>query len=174
MQRRLGKTSEAIDLLRVALAMVSDIDEGAAAYACRNLAQAEVEQDNLAVAEAYFDRALALARRSKSRRREAQVLFYHGMLQLKLDRPRRAERLLLEVSTLVQELGDLPGQIQTLRGLALCHEAAGDITAAESTLLGALQLASQPFPTLMETTVREELDRIWSCAQPNAETDIGQ
>jgi hypothetical protein len=57
-------------------------------------------------------------------------------------------------------LGDRVGEIQALRGLALCHKSRGETTLAKSTLSHALRLARQPTPMLMGTIINKEIERL--------------
>ncbi len=159
--RLLNRNDLAITYLHHALAdLRNGSDKGAEAFALRNLAQSHLETADYHAADGYLEQALELARLGKSRRREAQILFYQGMLRLEQDRCLEAERLFVEVLTLTRALGDRPGQIQAQRGLALSCERTGDRDRAEAMLLTALQLAHQPGPTLFERRIREELARL--------------
>jgi tetratricopeptide (TPR) repeat protein len=160
MHRRSRKTEHAKDQLQRTVTALHGLDEGAEAFALRNLAQAEIASGDHEIAQVHLERALTLARSAKSRRREAQVLFQHGMLHLTRDQTDRAEGVFLEVLALVRGLGDRVGEIQALRGLALFHKAQGETALARSTLSRALQLAQQPTRTLMENIVRQEIERL--------------
>jgi DNA-binding SARP family transcriptional activator len=161
MYRQQGFHDQALGQFEQALAGLRNAgDSGAEAFALRNIAQAQLAAGNSKAADAHLERALERARAGRSRRREAQVLFYKGMLRLDQGRHQDAEKTMIEVLALTRGLGDRPGQILAQRGLALCYERNGDRDRAESTLLAALQLAHQPTPTLLEELIRAELDRL--------------
>jgi tetratricopeptide (TPR) repeat protein len=160
MHRRLGRSDEAMDSLLTALNSLAGTDDGGQAFALRNIAQLDTSAGNHASAHERLDQALDLARRGRSRRREAQILFHQSMLCLEEHRHQEADRLFVEVLGLVQAIHDRPGEIQALRGIALCHNAAGRTELARTTLLEALRLAAHPTPTLMETRIRNELSRL--------------
>ena len=156
--RSLDQTEHALSCLEEAVPALRECgDKGGEAFALRNLAQISIAAADYTAADAYLATALTCARQGESRRREAQVLYYQGMLRLSQDQSHDAERLFLDVLTLTTQLGDKAGQIQAHRGLSFCHERVGDRIRAEAALNTALNLAHQPKPTLMETMVQDDL-----------------
>ncbi|HZM81963.1 MAG TPA: BTAD domain-containing putative transcriptional regulator [Candidatus Limnocylindrales bacterium] len=153
-----GRRAEALAGLQRALPGLCDSgDRIGEVFVLRNIAQAQMDEGDQAAAEEFFDRALELAQRCESPRVEAQVQFWRGMLRQAQQRYPEAEQLFTRVLDMASALGDQAGKAQAMRGLALCHKAAGQPALALSLLSQALPLVSQPRPTRIEAMIRREL-----------------
>jgi tetratricopeptide (TPR) repeat protein len=135
-------------------------DRGLRAFALRALGQAYVEVGRLLDADDAYTKSLATYRTIDAPIGECQALVYQGRLLLELGDIERAAAQFGEALTIVQDLGDVSGVAQCLRGLAAADRARGDLAAARARLSEALELVRQPKPTFAEEWVIGDLKQL--------------
>ncbi|WP_173152695.1 AfsR/SARP family transcriptional regulator [Phytohabitans suffuscus] len=171
--RMLGRLGDAARRFASALPdLVEGGDFGGAAYTLRNMAQLALQEGDLAEADALFDQALAFCHRvPEARRSLAQVLFWQGMLRIDQERYPEAEAAFAEVRAMTTALGDLPGQAQAVRGLGLLRQRQGHYGEARRLLHQALEMARQPYASIIEISIKREVALLNTASGHHARRD---
>jgi tetratricopeptide (TPR) repeat protein len=130
------------------------------AHALCNVAAVHIDQSRYAEAELLLDEALAIARRTGSRRVEAQTLYRLGESYLRRDDPARAGAAFQEVLEVVRAVRDSVGEAYNLHGLGLVRLRLGQFEEAEPILMQAHQLAAQTGERLLAGKIRLALAEV--------------
>jgi tetratricopeptide (TPR) repeat protein len=139
------------------------------AHALSNIAAVHIDQRRYVDAEQLLDEALAIARRTGSRRVEAQTLHRLGESYLCRDDLARAGAAFQEVLEVVRAVRDTVGEAYNLHGLGLVRLRLDRFGEAEPILMQAHRLAAQTGERLLAGKIRLALAEV---AQATGRLDL--